>query len=62
MADAQTLIREAQDKAERLCRLAVEQTPSTYQSFITLIEQWKRVRGSGARALLRRESSRRSAR
>jgi hypothetical protein len=33
MIDAQALIREAQDKAERLCALAVEQTPAAYQSF-----------------------------
>jgi hypothetical protein len=46
MVDVQTLIREAQDKANRLCRLAVEQTPFAYQSFITLIEQWKRVGGT----------------
>ena len=43
MTDAQALIREAQDKAERLCALAVEQTPAGYQSFITLIEQRKLV-------------------
>ncbi len=46
MADPQTLIREAQEKAERLCRLAVEQTPAEYQSFITLIEQRRKVGGS----------------
>jgi hypothetical protein len=46
MADPQTLIREAQDKAERLCALAVEQTPAEYQSFITLIEQRRKVGGS----------------
>jgi hypothetical protein len=46
MADPQTLIREAQDKAERLCALAVEQTPADYQSFITLIEQRRKVGGS----------------
>jgi len=45
MADPQTLIREAQEKAERLCRLAVAQTPADYQSFITLIEQRKKVGG-----------------
>jgi hypothetical protein len=39
MTEAHTLIREAQDKAERLCALAVAQTPAAYQSFITLIEQ-----------------------
>ena len=38
MADPQTLIREAQEKAERLCRLAVAQTPAEYHSFITLID------------------------
>ena len=48
MADPQTLIREAQEKAERLCRLAVEQTPAEYQSFITLIEQRKKVGGTRA--------------
>ena len=37
MTDAQALIREAQDKAERLCALAVEQTPAAYQSFITTL-------------------------
>jgi hypothetical protein len=46
MPDAHTLIREAQDKAERLCALAVEQTPAEYQSFITLIEQRKKVGGT----------------
>jgi hypothetical protein len=46
MADPQTLIREAQAKAERLCRLAVEQTPTEYQSFITLIEQRRKVGGT----------------
>jgi hypothetical protein len=46
MIDAQTLIREAHDKAERLCALAVEQTPAEYQSFITLIEQRRKVGGS----------------
>jgi hypothetical protein len=48
MADPQTLIREAQEKAERLCRLAVAQTPTEYQSFITLIEQRKKVGGTRA--------------
>lgn len=46
MSDAQTLIRDAQDKAERLCGLAVEQTPAAYQSFITLIEQRRKVGGT----------------
>jgi hypothetical protein len=46
MTDAQVLIREAHDKAERLCALAVEQTPAEYQSFITLIEQRRKVGGS----------------
>jgi len=46
MPDAPTLIREAQDKAERLCALAVAQTPAQYQSFITLIEQRKKVGGT----------------
>ena len=46
MTDAPTLIRDAQDKAERLCALAVEQTPAPYQSFITLIEQRRKVGGS----------------
>ena len=46
MSDAQTLIRDAQDKAERLCALAVEQTPAAYQSFITLIEQRRKVGGT----------------
>jgi len=46
MADPHTLIREAQEKAERLCRLAVEQTPAAYQSFITLIEQRRKVGGT----------------
>jgi hypothetical protein len=46
MTDAQALIREAQDKAERLCALAVEQTPAGYQSFITLIEQRRKVGGT----------------
>ena len=46
MIDAQTLVREAQHKAERLCALAVEQTPAEYQSFITLIEQRKKVGGT----------------
>jgi hypothetical protein len=46
MADPHPLIREAQDKAERLCALAVDQTPAAYQSFITLIEQRRRVGGS----------------
>jgi len=46
MSDAQILIRDAQDKAERLCALAVEQTPTAYQSFITLIEQRRRVGGT----------------
>src|SRR2546426_12096427 len=45
MADPQTLNREAQEKAERRCRLAVAQTPADYQSFITLIEQRKKVGG-----------------
>ena len=45
MIDAATLIRDAQDKAERLCALAVEQTPAAYQSFITLIEQRRKVGG-----------------
>ncbi len=46
MTDAQTLIREAQDKADRLCALAVEQTPAAYQSFVTLIEQRRKVGGT----------------
>src|SRR5439155_22070390 len=46
MTDAHTLIRDAQDKAERLCALAVEQTPAAYQSFITLIEQRRKVGGT----------------
>jgi hypothetical protein len=46
MSDAQILIRDAQDKAERLCALAVEQTPAAYQSFITLIEQRRKVGGT----------------
>jgi hypothetical protein len=46
MADPQTLIRDAQEKAERLCARAVEQTPVDYQSFITLIEQRKKVGGT----------------
>ena len=46
MSDAQALIRDAQDKAERLCALAVEQTPAAYQSFITLIEQRRKVGGT----------------
>jgi hypothetical protein len=46
MSDAQALIREAQDKAERLCALAVEQTPAAYQSFITLIQQRRKVGGT----------------
>ena len=51
MADPQTLIREAQEKAERLCRLAVAQTPADYQSFITLIEQRKKVAGTWLRPI-----------
>src|SRR4029450_11220665 len=47
MSDAQVLIRDAQDKAERLCALAVEHTPAAYQSFIPLLGQ--RRRGGGAR-------------
>jgi hypothetical protein len=46
MTEMPTLIREAQDKAERLCALAVEQTPAEYQSFITLIEQRRKVGGT----------------
>src|SRR5262245_13571498 len=46
MSDAQVLIRDAQDKAERLCALAVEHTPTAYQSFITLIEQRRKVGGT----------------
>jgi hypothetical protein len=46
MSDAQVLIRDAQDKAERLCAIAVEQTPAAYQSFITLIEQRRKVGGT----------------
>ena len=46
MSDAQVLIRDAQDKAERLCALAVEHTPAAYQSFITLIEQRRKVGGT----------------
>jgi hypothetical protein len=46
MTEMPTLIREAQDKAERLCALAVEQTPAGYQSFITLIEQRRKVGGT----------------
>jgi hypothetical protein len=46
MIDAQAVIREAHEKAERLCALAVEQTPVDYQSFITLIEQRKKVGGT----------------
>jgi hypothetical protein len=46
MTEAQALIREAQDKAERLCALAVEQTPAAYHSFITLIEQRRKVGGT----------------
>jgi hypothetical protein len=46
MIDAPALIREAQEKAERLCALAVEQTPAGYQSFITLIEQRRKVGGT----------------
>jgi hypothetical protein len=46
MTDAHALIRDAQDKAERLCALAVEQTPAAYQSFITLIEQRRKVGGT----------------
>jgi hypothetical protein len=46
MSDARVLIRDAQDKAERLCALAVEQTPAAYQSFITLIEQRRKVGGT----------------
>ena len=46
MTDPHPLIREAQDRAERLCALAVDQTPAAYQSFITLIEQRRKVGGS----------------
>jgi hypothetical protein len=46
MVDAQTLIREAQERAERLCELAVASTPAQYRSFIVLIEQRKKVGGS----------------
>jgi hypothetical protein len=46
MIEAPALIREAQEKAERLCALAVEQTPAGYQSFITLIEQRRKVGGT----------------
>ena len=46
MTDPRPLIREAQDRAERLCALAVDQTPAAYQSFITLIEQRRKVGGS----------------
>jgi hypothetical protein len=46
MSDAQVLIRDAQDKAERLCALAVEQTPAAYHSFITLIERRRKVGGT----------------
>ncbi len=46
MSETQVLIRDAQDKAERLCALAVEHTPAAYQSFITLIEQRRKVGGT----------------
>jgi hypothetical protein len=46
MVDAQKLIREAQERAERLCELAVASTPTQYRSFIVLIEQRKKVGGS----------------
>jgi hypothetical protein len=46
MTDPHPLIREAQDRAERLCALAVDQTPAAYQSFITLIGQRRKVGGS----------------
>ena len=60
MSDAQALIRDAQDKAERLCALAVEHTPAAYQSFITLIEQRRRSAGRARRPSSRRSVSRTS--
>lgn len=46
--DAEELVRAAQAHAERLCELALAQTPVQYHSFIVLIEQRKKVGGSEA--------------
>lgn len=45
---AEDLIRAAQAHAERLCELALAQTPAPYHSFIILMEQRKRIGGSEA--------------
>jgi len=49
--DAEELVRAAQAHAERLCELALAQTPVQYHSFIVLIEQRKKVGGSEANPL-----------
>jgi hypothetical protein len=46
--DAEELVRAAQAHAERLCELALAQTPPQYHSFIVLVEQRKKVGGSEA--------------
>ncbi len=43
--DAEELVRAAQAHAERLCELALAQTPVQYHSFIVLVEQRKKVGG-----------------
>jgi hypothetical protein len=49
--DAEELVCAAQAHAERLCELALAQTPVQYHSFIVLIEQRKKVGGSEANPL-----------
>jgi len=49
--DAEELVRAAQAHAERLCELALAQTPVQYHSFIVLLEQRKKVGGSEANPL-----------
>ncbi len=46
--DAEELVRAAQAHAERLCELALDQTPVQYHSFIVLVEQRKKVGGTDA--------------
>ena len=43
--DAEEVVRAAQAHAERLCELALAQTPPQYHSFIVLVEQRKKVGG-----------------
>ncbi|MBI3031397.1 MAG: hypothetical protein HYY64_18000 [Candidatus Rokubacteria bacterium] len=49
--DAEELVGAAQAHAERLCELALAQTPVQYHSFIVLLEQRKKVGGTDANPL-----------